>query len=192
MSLKKAAATKIRFPETGVCGLPCRLCTLYHSDGGNRCEGCKSSRRRAEGCPFHHCALERHGVEFCGNCAEREGCARWGQFRERREKMDTVVSSQTLESDLEWAERKGLSAYDKLQRERLRLLRKMLDGFNDGRSKSCYCVAATVLDLRGLKAIVVEAEKRGSGLELKERAVLLRALLEERAERKGFVLRRRK
>ena len=192
MARTKKAGTKIRFPEIGVCGLPCRLCTLYHSDGGNRCEGCKSSRRRAEGCPFHACAMERHGVEFCGDCCDRETCARWAAFRERRAKADTVVSSQILESDLEWTERKGLAAYDKLQKERLRLLNKMLSGFNEGRSKGYYCVAASVLDVAGLEKILVEAEKHGRGAELKERAAILRVLLDARAEKKGLVLKRRK
>ena len=176
----------------GVCGLPCRLCTLFHSEGGNRCEGCKCDRRRAEGCPFHTCALERHGVEFCGDCADHETCARWTAFRERRAKADTVVSSQILESDLEWTERKGLAAYNKLQKERLRLLNKMLSGFNEGRSKGYYCVAATVLDVAGLEKILIEAERRARGVELKERAAILRSLLDARADKKGLVLRRRK
>ncbi len=176
----------------GVCGLPCRMCTLYHSDGGNRCEGCKSARRRAEGCPFHACALERHGIEFCGDCPDHETCARWTKFRERRAKMDTVVCSQTLESDLEWTERKGLAAYDDLQKERLRLLERMLAVFNEGRSKGYYCIAATVLDVAGLKKILTAAEKRGRGLGIKERAAILHALLDARADQKGYELRRRR
>jgi hypothetical protein len=136
--------------------------------------------------------MERHGVEFCGDCCDRETCARWAAFRERRAKADTVVSSQILESDLEWTERKGLAAYDKLQKERLRLLNKMLSGFNEGRSKGYYCVAASVLDVAGLEKILVEAEKHGRGAELKERAAILRVLLDARADKKGLVLRRRK
>ena len=136
--------------------------------------------------------MERHGVEFCGDCCDRETCARWTAFRERRAKADTVVSSQILESDLEWTERKGLAAYDKLQKERLRLLNKMLSGFNEGRSKGYYCVAASVLDVAGLEKILVEAEKHGRGAELKERAAILRVLLDARADKKGLVLRRRK
>jgi hypothetical protein len=144
------------------------------------------------GCPFHACALERRGVEFCGDCPDHEACPRWTKFRERRAKMDTVVSSQTLESDLEWTERKGLAAYDELQKERLRLLKKMLAGFNEGRSKGYYCIAAAVLDVAGLTKILAEAEKRGRGLVVKERAAILRGLLDARADKKGYELRRRK
>ncbi len=192
MSQTKKAAAKIRFPEIGVCGLPCRMCTMFHIDGPSRCAGCKSPARMEAGCPFHACAIERQGVEFCGDCPAHESCSRWTRFREWRAKKDTVVCSQTLESDLEWTERKGLAAYDELQKERLRLLKKMLGAFNEGRSKAHYCFAASVLDVAGLKKILVEAEKRGRGLELKERAAILRALLDARADKKGFELRRRK
>jgi len=192
MSRAKTAAPKIRFPEIGVCGLPCRLCAMYHVDGPSRCSGCKSSGRREAGCQFHACAISRRGVEFCGDCSDRETCARWTKFRERRAKMDTVVCSQTLESDLEWTERKGLAAYDQVQKERLRLLNKMLADFNEGRSKGYYCIAASVLDLAGLKKILIEADKRGKGLALKERSAVLHVLLDTRADKKGYGLRRRK
>jgi hypothetical protein len=165
---------------------------MFHIDGPSRCRGCKSPGRRDAGCPFHVCAIQRKGVEFCGDCSDRETCARWTKFRGRRAKADSVVCSQTLESDLEWTERKGLAAYDRLQKERLRLLKKMLAGFNEGRSKGYYCIAATVLDVAGLKKILAEAEKRGRGLAVKERAALLRALLDARADQKGYELRRRK
>jgi hypothetical protein len=192
MSRAKPAALKIRYPEMGVCGLPCRLCAMYHIDGSSRCRGCKSPGRMEAGCPFHACAIERRSVEFCGDCPDREPCPRWTKFRERRAKMDTVVCSQTLESDLEWTERKGLAAYDQLQKERLRLLNKMLAEFNEGRSKGYYCIAASVLDLEGLKKILIEAGKRGKGLALKERSAVLHALLDARADKKGFELRRRR
>lgn len=192
MSSSKPAAAKIRYPEIGICGLPCRLCTMFHIDGPSRCAGCKSSTRMKAGCPFHSCAIERQGVEFCGDCPAHETCSRWARFREWRAKKDTVVCSQTLESDLEWTERKGLTAYDELQKERLRLLKKMLEAFNEGRSKGYYCIAASVLDLEGLKKILSEAEKRGKGLAVKERSAVLHTLLDARADKKGFVLRRRK
>jgi hypothetical protein len=182
---------KIKYPEIGVCGLPCRLCAMFHADGPSRCAGCKSPGRMAAGCSFQACALKRKGVEFCGDCPDHDPCVRWTRFRERRAVMDTVVCSQTLESDLEWTERKGLAAYDALQKVRHRLLTRMLTGFNEGRSKGFYCIAAAVLDVPGLKKIVIEAETRGRGKDIKERAAILRALLDERADKKGLVLRRR-
>jgi hypothetical protein len=48
------------------------------------------------------------------------------------------------------------------------------------------------LDVAGLEKILVEAEKHGRGAELKERAAILRVLLDARADKKGLVLRRRK
>lgn len=186
------AALKIRYPEVGVCGLPCRLCMMFHNAGVSRCAGCKSEGRIKAGCPFQTCAIGKKGVEFCGDCPDHESCGRWTKFRERRAKMDTVVCSQTLEADLEWTERKGLAAYDKLLKDRLRLLKKMLAVYNEGRSKGYYCIAASVLDLAGLEKILVEADRRAKGLAVKERSAVLHALLDARADKKGLVLRRRR
>jgi len=110
---------------------------------------------------------------------------RWTSFRERRAKADTVVSSQILESDLEWIERKGLAAYDKLQKERLRLLNRMISGFNEGRSKGYYCVAASVLDVADWKKSWPMPRAR-PGIRPQERAAILRALLDARADKKGW------
>jgi hypothetical protein len=37
----------VRHIEIGICGLSCRLCPRYHTDGVSRCGGCKSDSRLA-------------------------------------------------------------------------------------------------------------------------------------------------
>ena len=39
------------------------------------------------------------------------------------------------------------------------ILEKMLQGYNDGRSKSFYCLAATLLTLKSLKEAIVKSEQ---------------------------------
>ncbi len=39
------------------------------------------------------------------------------------------------------------------------ILEKMLQGYNDGRSKSFYCLAATLLTLKSLKEAIVKTEQ---------------------------------
>ncbi|NJD54065.1 MAG: hypothetical protein FIB07_14500 [Candidatus Methanoperedens sp.] len=38
-----------KYPEIGVCGLSCRLCPRYQSEGESRCFGCKTESRMGAG-----------------------------------------------------------------------------------------------------------------------------------------------
>jgi len=51
----------LRHPEIGICGLSCRLCPSYHTEGKSRCGGYKSETRLAVGCPFITCAVKKKG-----------------------------------------------------------------------------------------------------------------------------------
>lgn len=68
----------------------------------------------------------------------------------------------------------------------------MLDSFNDGRSKSYYCIAATVLEVEELEAAIAEAKNGSDGLDNKRKAAILHKLLDEIAVEKGYNLSLRK
>jgi hypothetical protein len=62
----------IQYAEVGVCGLSCRLCSMYHTQTESRCAGCKSYARMAVGCPFITCAVKKKGIEFAGNAQKTQ------------------------------------------------------------------------------------------------------------------------
>lgn len=68
----------------------------------------------------------------------------------------------------------------------------MIAGFNEGRSMSYYCIAATVLGLDELRAALGNARKASAGSEIKEKSKLLHSALDEIAERKKYYLKLRK
>ncbi|MCW3996980.1 MAG: hypothetical protein NWF10_00185 [Candidatus Bathyarchaeota archaeon] len=68
----------------------------------------------------------------------------------------------------------------------------MLGEFNEGRSKSYFCIAATVLGLEELKAVVDEAKDKSEGLDVKSKSKILRSILDEVAEKKNYCLKLRK
>ena len=182
---------KSKYPEIGVCGLSCRLCPGYVMKTKSRCRGCKTDWRLGGPCSILHCAVKSN-IEFCGDCAESGTCKKWTKHREIGKKYDSFKCYQKLEDDIAFIEKHSLTGFRKSQKVREKLLRKLLDGFNEGRSKSYFCLAATVLDADELEEAVEEAKRNSSGLNIKEKAKLAHSILDRIAEKKGYYLKLRK
>jgi hypothetical protein len=183
---------EIRYPEIGVCGLSCRLCPSYHMTTASRCLGCKSEGRMAVGCPFITCAVKRKGIEFCWDCKESETCEKWKKHRDTGKKNDSFKCYQKLEDDIASIRKNGVAEFERSQKAREQLLQVMLQQFNEGRSKSYFCIAATVLEIAELKEALNTATKGSEGLSLKERSRLLHSMLDDIAARKHYNLKLRK
>ena len=143
-------------------------------------------------CPFHNCAVKKKGIEFCGFCDESVDCARWGKFREQGKQRDSIVCYQKLEDNIAFIQKNGMMEFEKQQKARESLLRSMLLEFNDGRSKTLYCVAATVLEIDELESVLEEANKKSMGLDIKAKAEVMHSLLDKIAENRNYLLKLRK
>lgn len=190
--MTKDIATSIKYPQIGVCGLSCRLCPRYHTETESRCNGCKTASRMNVTCSFITCALKRQGIEFCWECAEAETCERWRKHREFSEQHDSFKCYQKLEADIALIRENSVDEFERLQKVREQLLRQMLANFNEGRSKSYYRIAATVMEIEELETAQSEAEKSVVGLAIKEKAIHLHAILGRVAQEKGYYLKLRK
>lgn len=180
---------KIKYPEIGVCGLSCRLCPKFHTEGKSRCGGCKSEYRVAAGCPFITCAVRKKGVEFCWDCEENVTCEKWKKHREFGKRHDSFKCYQKLEDDIAFIHKNGVNAFEKLQKSREKLLKEMLQEFDEGRSKNYYCIAATVLEIGELERALTEAT---AGLDIRDKSKILHSILGIIAERKKYCLKLRK
>jgi hypothetical protein len=183
---------EIRYPEIGICGLSCRLCPHYHTDGESRCGGCKSGTRMAAGCPFITCAVKRKGIEFCWECDEGTSCERWANHREFGTTRDTFVCYASLEDNIGSIRREGLAAFIGEQCERQSLLEDMLAEFNEGRSKTYYCVAATTLEPSELRSALTSARRTASGMGVRDRSKALHSLLDSAASARAVKIALRK
>jgi hypothetical protein len=183
---------KIRYPEIGVCGLSCRLCPMHNTDTKSRCSGCKSTTRIAVGCPFITCAVKKKGIEFCWDCTEKKTCEKWKKHREAGKKSDSFKCYQKLEDDISFIQKNGINEFEKTQKNRECLLKEMLRDFNEGRSKSYYCITATVLEIEELKEALTRAKKESDGLDIKGRSKFLHTILDEIARKKSYYLKLRK
>ena len=183
---------KIEYPEIGICGLSCRLCPNYHIEGESRCGGCKSDGRMKVGCTFITCAVKRKGIEFCWQCTEQEGCRRWRQHREWGKHHDSFICYQRLEDNIEFLKGQGVNAFVEDQQARERLLMAMLDEFNEGRSKTYYSIATTVMDLEELQEAIALGRERSTGMDIKTKARDFHAILDAIARTSGYHLKLRK
>lgn len=179
---------KFKHPEVGICGLSCRLCPAYLG----WCHGCKTPGRMKVGCAFIRCAVKERNVEFCWDCPDHAGCSKWARHRDLGKSRDSFKCYQTLEGDIAFIQKNGVAEFKRIQKIREKWLRKILAEFNEGRSKSYYCIAATVLEIPALREAVYEAEKRSEGMSVKEKAKILHGLLDMIAAREGYVLKIRK
>lgn len=181
------------YPAIGICGLSCRLCPHYHTEGTSRCEGCKTESRMGAGCPFITCAIKKQGVEFCHDCKDSAACGRWAKHREAGKIADSFKCYQTLEQDIAVIQEQGIGVFETDQRKRESLLKEMLDEFNDGRSKSYYCIAVTVMRIDELETALQEARSRAGGsADRKDRSKILHAILDRIAMEREYLLKLRK
>lgn len=94
-------------------------------------------------------------------------------------------------NNLRFIEKNGIDSYYKIQRVRMDLLVRMLDAFNDGRSKSFYCISAALLSIIDLESALEKAETAARARNIedrKERAMNLKQLLQKAGDREGVEL----
>jgi hypothetical protein len=174
---------QIKYIEVGVCGLSCRLCPMYNTDTVSKCLGCKSTARMTVGCPFITCAIKKKQIEFCWDCTENKTCEKWNIHREAGKKGDSFKCYQKLEEDILFIKSSGIKEFEKIQKKREDLLKEMLKNFNEGRSKSYYCIAATVLGIEELEDSLNQAKRKSETLDIKEKSKGLHLILDSIARK---------
>lgn len=143
-------------------------------------------------CPFHNCAIKRKRIAFCGLCPENNTCARWKKFREAGKQRDSLLTYQKLEDNIAFIQKNGMEEFEKQQEAKENLLRAILAEFNEGRSKTFYCIAATVLEISELESVLYNARAKSKGLDTKAKSEVMHSLLNEIANNKNYSLKLRK
>ncbi|WP_321417776.1 hypothetical protein [uncultured Methanomethylovorans sp.] len=146
----------------------------------------------AVGCPFITCAIKKKEIEFCWDCRESKTCEKWKKHRDSGKKADSFKCYQKLEEDIAFIQKNGVNEFEKLQATREQLLKEMLQEFNEGRSKSYYCIASTILEIEELKEALDKAKNESNGLNIKDKSKLLHSILDEIATQNNYYLKIRK
>jgi len=181
-----------KYTKIGTCGLSCRLCPASHTEAVSCCGGCRSESRIAVGCRFITCAVKNKGVDFCWECEESRTCEKRKKLRAFSKEHDSFKCYQTLGDDLNFIEKYGIEKFEEQQRIREHLLTEMLREFNEGRSKSYYCIAASVMKIEELQNALNQARKYSNGLDIKGKSKLMHSILDTIAQKNGYFLKLRK
>jgi hypothetical protein len=181
-------------PTIACCGLDCGLCPRQYAPATSRCPGCAGLdfSTKHPSCSVITCCVKKNGFEVCAQCSEFP-CAK---FDKRLDATgDSFVTYQKLGQNMTYIRDHGLDTFLEQQSQRMTILKQLLQEFDDGRSKSFYCLAATLLSIPALTGAITEArhliveEKAGNK---KENAKILRIHLDHEAVKENVVLKLRK
>ena len=142
--------------------------------------------------PIHQLCSEEKGNRILLVMWRKQDLSEMEKHRELGKLHDSFVCYQKLEDNISFIKKHGIAEFEKQQKTRERLLSDMLKEFNEGRSKTHYCIAATVLEIEDLKKSLADARKQANGLEPKEKAQILHAMLDRTADRSKYRLKLRK
>lgn len=192
-----AKATPLKaYPTIGACGLDCGLCPRYYTVGTSRCPGCAGPGffDKHPSCSFITCCVKKRGLEVCGQCPEFP-CPKFkGDEEYRRAPLSSSYPpDRKLLSNLRSIREKGIEAFAKQQGKRIALLESMIEGYDDGRSRSFFCRAAALLDPTVVEGSLDQAKKataarRAGTRDAADKARVLRGLLVDAAVREGIEL----
>lgn len=163
-----------------LCGLNCGLCSMHL---GGHCPGCGEG---SQSCKLARCSLDHGGLEYCYQCGEYP-CEKY----ENIDDFDSFIAHRNRGTDMEKAKCMGPEAYGAEQEEKVKLLMTLLEGYNDGRKKTLYCLAVNLLEVGELKEALEQVEGAGL-LSDKERAACMAEELHRIAEGKGIELKLRR
>jgi len=173
----------------GCCGIDCGLCPRFHTAGDSVCPGCGGPRFRDKhpSCGFLTCCTLRRGYEVCSECGDYP-C---GRFDPQRMVYESFVTNRKMLPNLEYISNNGIKPFLEQQNARMSTLKYLLGCFDDGRSKSYFCLACTLLPPENLNMVSREFESLES-LDIKEKNRMVRDRLRVLAEAAGIELKLRK
>ena len=183
-----------RYPTVGACGLDCGLCPRYYTEGTSRCPGCAGPNfwQKHPGSPVLNCCVKRRGLEFCCECNEFP-CSK---FKDT-DKYDASLTHKKMIFNLNCIKKYVIKKFRDQQKKRIKLLETMINKFNDGRSRSFYCIATTLLSIEDLEKSLKDSEQKIKKEkirveDIKTTSKILKGFLNEVADRDGIELKLRK
>jgi len=172
-------------PTIGACGIDCGLCPRYYTAGDSKCPGCGGPdfTLKHPSCKILNCVMRDHHVTICSECPEFpcEIIASWDQG-------DSFVSHQNCVFHLQSINKTGYSPYLTTQAKRITLLEELLKDYDDGRSKSFYCLASSLLSIESIETLLKTLENNNPSLTINT----LKEQIESLANKDSVTLKLRK
>jgi len=188
------------YPTIGCCGLDCGLCPRFYTVGHSRCPGCAGPDffNKHPSCSFITCCVKKKNLEVCAECSEFP-CSKFKSDEEYQQLQESssYPSCKKVISNLNFIKKHGIEKFIKQQRNRIKLLETMIENFDDGRSRSFFCKAATLLDLTSLTSSLDKATQKIKTDKIKQndvkkKAQILKEIINEIAFKEGVELVKKK
>lgn len=176
-------------PLFSACGLHCGLCPRHYTQGASKCPGCagKDFSHVHPACGVLSCC-QRHGLEYCVACAEYP-CRKY----DGADEFDSFISHQNQLLDFAIAKKLGLEEYAHRMQHKRTILQQLLQGYDDGRRKSFFCLAVNLLSLEELDSVMLQlAATEVEELPVRDQSAKAVSLLQSMASSRGIVLKLRK
>jgi hypothetical protein len=175
-----------KYTTIGCCGIDCALCPRFHTNGASACPGCGALdfREKHPSCGFLTCCVTKHGFEVCADCPEYP-CKR---FDTEKNGLDSFVTHQKVFKNLDTIKAVGIDQFLNEQLTREEILISFLNEFDDGRSKSFFCISCSLLPLDKLLEIKAKVENFEGSKEIKEKNIHLRNMLTSISVELGIIL----
>lgn len=172
---------KIKKHETiGCCGIDCGLCPRFYTRGDSACPGCGglNFKEKHPSCGFLSCCAIKKGHEVCAQCVEYP-CKR---FEVEKEGYDSFVTHARVFPNQQFIKDNGIEPFMEAQKFRMELLHELLAHFDDGRSKSFYCLGCALLPQEALVQIKQYAECVTNVVEVKARCSAMKEFIIQLAQ----------
>ena len=179
-----------KYETIAACGIDCGLCPRFYTKGNSVCPGCGGPdfKEKHPSCGVLTCCVIKNGFETCAECSEFP-CSR---FKTWSSGCDTFVTHKKMLSNLEEIKADGIEKFVEKQNVRIRILKGLLADYDDGKTKSFFCQACTLLPASELQRVYNELRKADPADELKERSKAAKKLIIEAADSLGIDLKKRK
>lgn len=128
--------------------------------------------------------MKENGLEVCAECKEFP-CSKF----DKEGKYDSFVTHRKARVNLSFIKKQGMKEFLEQQKKRIKLLKILLKEFDDGRSKSFYCLATALIPIDDLEKSIDRANekiKKESAKDIKSKSKILKQILGELAEKNGI------
>jgi hypothetical protein len=134
-----------KYNTIGCCGIDCGLCPRFHTKGGSVCPGCGglNLKEKHPSCGFLTCCVIKKGFEVCSDCPDYP-CKR---FDSERQGYDSFVTHRKIFTNLDLIKDKEIGFFINQQKIRMDILTGFLSNYDDGRSKSFFCISCALLPI---------------------------------------------
>lgn len=168
-------------PLFSLCGLNCGLCTMYV---GGYCPGCGGGEGN-QSCSIAKCSMQHGNIQYCFACREYS-CQKYDKWDE----YDSFIPCRSRQKDVDRARRMGINAYITELKEKMKILDRLLNNYNDGRRKTFFDTAVYLLELRDIQTVMdfLENQEGVRELPIKEKALLAVKRFQDLADMRGISL----